>query len=162
MSAAFRPSTLSAFRPVASPVAFVTNGLAFALGVAKSLPDWMTPSVVPDAPWNWNALPLPELSARRQGVDTSVLAMSAPSADRQLRPSEPPDFPFEMLAPKTPAFVFVTRRVVRLAAPRAGLRLPTFMALPELAPIATGVTSTASTTALTSSQSHSRGQWRPR
>src|SRR3954447_506880 len=74
--AALWPSTWSAFRPVATPVAFVVNGAALVL------PDVMRPTSGPPLDENSNARPSARSLARTQGW----LPFSLPPAlERQRR-----------------------------------------------------------------------------
>src|SRR5687768_13433107 len=77
------PSSLSALRPVATPVAFVMNGLTAGFSLANDEPAWMTPTMLPESAWNWNASPLCRLLTRTHGVDDFGDAGSVPSAERQ-------------------------------------------------------------------------------
>src|SRR3954470_21345360 len=76
MSEALLPSTWSAFRPVATPVAFVVNGFAFELAVLPS-PTEIRPTTSP-SPANSNAKPAARFDARRQGADPDVVPPAAP------------------------------------------------------------------------------------
>jgi hypothetical protein len=76
MSEALSPSTWSAFRPVATPVALVVNGLAFELAVLPS-PTEICPTTSP-APANSNAKPAARFDARRQGAEPDAVPPAAP------------------------------------------------------------------------------------
>ena len=62
------PSTWSAFRPVATPVAFVVNGAAFLLDDVM-LPTWLPPLAL-----NENAWPLARFVARTHVFDDVFVA----------------------------------------------------------------------------------------
>src|SRR3954447_10868125 len=70
-SVASLPSTLSAFRPVATPVAFVVNGAPVVL--ATVIEPAVEPVVV-----NWNAWPPLRLDARTQAGAPAVAAARQP------------------------------------------------------------------------------------
>ena len=76
MSEALLPSTWSAFRPVATPVAFVVNGFAFELAVLPS-PTEICPTTSP-SPANSNAKPAARFDARRQGAEPDAEPPAAP------------------------------------------------------------------------------------
>src|SRR3954464_11483229 len=84
MSEALLPSTWSAFKPVATPVAFVVNGFAFELAVLPS-PTEIRPTTSP-SPANSNAKPAARFDARRQGAEPGVGAPAAPRPARDRPP----------------------------------------------------------------------------
>ena len=79
MSSAPLPSTRSAFRPVATPVAFVMNGFV----ASPPVPTEMRPAMVPSEALNSNAKPVERLFARMHGFCGRGVAAEPPAAERQ-------------------------------------------------------------------------------
>src|SRR5919109_2382372 len=129
--------TRSAFRPVATPVAFVVNG--FALSPPRAL---IVPPIEPRVAIS-NARPLPTLLARMQG---NCRAEEPPGADRQPS-SAPPPVPRALFEYRIPnCEVFAITWVSARNAPDLGFRLPPIS--PACWAIANGeMTSTSATTA---------------
>ncbi len=79
IAAASSPSTSSAFRPVATPVAFVVNGFF----VSPPVPAVMRPATSPPDALNSNAKPFARLFERRHGFCGVGVAAEPPAPERQ-------------------------------------------------------------------------------